>query len=62
MSFGEFHNALRIMRSIDAWERPDPLTMEDMHAFMASPYDWFIKAPTAKAEAIFAVIERRQSR
>jgi hypothetical protein len=67
--FATFHNALRILRSIDWREFADavgdfyPSAAQRTAAwerFRDAPYDWFICAPTRQAEAIWAVVESRQ--
>ncbi len=74
MNFNEFHNALRIMRNIDMDEFVhviDPDTdgsppkegnpsRTQWAMFHQNPYTWFIRAPDAQAERLFAYIETRQ--
>ena len=62
MTFEKFHNALRIMRSIDYHEIIETgLSMSDSewHRFMGNPYEWFIFAATNDAKRIWAIVERR---
>lgn len=59
MTFNEFHNALRILHSIDRHEIPMILSEEDWLIFQGNPYYWFIRAENAKARAVWAVIEAR---
>lgn len=74
MTFIEFHNALRIFASIDGdefiqaitgrdeppsyWRGRDEWT--DMERFLSNPPYWFIRAPTAKAQAVWKIVEARQ--
>jgi len=60
MTLDQFHNGLRILRSIDrhelvfagddiaAWER-----------FCASPFDWMIRAPDLQAERLWDLMVAR---
>ena len=60
MTLREFHNALRIMRSIDGHELPG-LHPRQVEAFIADPYGFFIRAEDAVAEQIWAAIQKRQT-
>lgn len=59
MTLREFHNALRILRSIDGHELPD-LHPQQVEAFIADPYAYFIRAEDAVAERIWAAVQKRQ--
>ena len=59
MTFEEFHNALRVLRSIDRHEIGRILSEQDWLDFRYNPQDWFIRAEDAKARAVWAVIEAR---
>ncbi len=65
MKFEEFHNALRIMRGIDAHELETAgiIKAGDHNAwgtFTRNPYTWFIRADDDTARKLFALIESRQ--
>lgn len=73
MNMREFHNALRILHSIDSPEfyraahpkkgkyiLPMPDEAADWQSFHDNPVLWFIKAPDAAAYAIWKLIEGRQ--
>lgn len=72
MTFTQFHNAMRILFNIDADEfiqavygrdtKPpdDSREWKDWKFFRDHPHEWFLRAPTEKAEAIYAIIEARQ--
>lgn len=62
-----FHNALRIMRSIDMRELVaagaiEPHDATEWSAFSKNPYDWLIRASDRRAEALWSIIEARQPR
>lgn len=71
MNFHQFHNAMRVLFNIDADEflravygidtRPDENSREwgTWIFFRDHPHEWFLRAPTEKAEAIYALIEDR---
>jgi len=60
MTQAEFHNALRILTSID---RPDfPGTDEEWPRFRANPHTYFIRCSDEQADKLWAVIEARQTR
>ena len=59
MTLREFHNGLRLLRSIDRHEINMVMSPEDWFAFRNHPYDFFIRCDDAKAEAIWAVMEAR---
>lgn len=64
MTFNRFHNALRIMLSIDRVELADGgirLSDEEWHAFRSDPYFWFIRAGDNAARSLWAIIEARQT-
>lgn len=74
MQLPEFHNALRILLNIDADEFLGALYPEDGGAlppsvspkwtqwndFRRCPHRWFIQAPTSDAEAVWALVVKRQ--
>jgi len=67
MTLREFHNALRVLRSIDRHELVDfgVLAADDdakWAAFQADPYRWFIRADDATAQSLWTIIVRRTSR
>jgi len=64
MTLSEFHNALRILTSIDMRELEEAgiIAHQDLTAwglFRRDPFRWFIRADDVKAAALFAIIERR---
>jgi len=71
MDFHQFHNGLRVLLNIDADEflqatfgidtKPADNSREwgVWTSFRDNPYRWFIRAPTDKAKAVFAIIEQR---
>lgn len=61
--FLRFHNALRIMRSIDfdEFHAASGLNEASWAEFTYNPYHFFIRADDATALAIWSIIERRQS-
>lgn len=59
MSFAEFHNALRIMRSIDFHEVEEFMPSEDWVDFKRNPTSYFLKADDEKAAMLWAVIRTR---
>ncbi len=65
MTFAEFHNALRILTSIDQCELEDagvikPGDMASWGPFSRDPFRWFIRADDETAAKLWAIIERRQ--
>ena len=67
MTFAEFHNALRILTSIDRHELEAAGAMEPgddkaWTAFRGDPFRWFIRADDERAGKVWAIIERRQRR
>lgn len=68
LGFERFHNALRILRSIDKDQFDMALTAagyplseeHDWSRFRADPYRWFIGAGRDKAKAIWQLVEERQ--
>ena len=67
MTFAEFHNALRILTSIDRHEleAAGVIKAGEHNAwgtFTRDPFRWFIKADDTTAAKIWAIIERRQRR
>jgi hypothetical protein len=64
MTKNEFHNALRILTSIDAHEleAAGVIRHADHNAwgtFRRDPYRWFIRADDATAEKLWKIVERR---
>lgn len=57
MTFDEFHNALRVLRSIDQHETG--LGDAEYRRFGDDPYGWFIRAPEEQARALWAVVLQR---
>jgi hypothetical protein len=70
MNKAEFHNALRILWSIDLfelqgvglWVDPDPLAMKRWESFRDNPYDFFIRCDDETADKIWAIIQRRSEK
>jgi len=67
MTFAEFHNALRILMSIDRHEleAAGVIKARDHNAwgeFRRDPFRWLIRADDTDAPKIWAIIERRQGR
>lgn len=64
MTFAEFHNALRILTSIDHHELVAAGVNLDAPnnwpVFRADPFRWFIRASDADAQKVWRIIERRQ--
>lgn len=67
MTFAEFHNALRILTSIDKHELVEAGIIDNSEtghsrwmAFRDHPFRWFILASDTKASKLWAIIERRQ--
>jgi hypothetical protein len=65
MTFAAFHNALRILTSIDRHELEAAGAMEHgddkaWTAFRGDPFRWFIRADDGKAGKVWAIIEQRQ--
>jgi hypothetical protein len=58
--FRRFHNALRIMLSIDRHELP-PLSPSEWFDFSRDPYRFYIAASDANKAAIWSLIESRQT-
>lgn len=69
MRFREFHNGLRILRSIDMYELIEAGVMDDSSAmrdlvwsrFRLDPYTFFIGADDDTAAKIWTIIEKRMS-
>lgn len=64
MTFAEFHNALRIMASIDMHELVEAgvIVHGDVNAwgtFRRDPFRFFIRAADDDAQRIYAIIKRR---
>ena len=67
MMLAEFHNALRILTSIDRYELVafKVLDQDDgdaWHAFRTDPFRWFIRADDEQAERLWRIIQARQNR
>jgi len=65
MTFNEFHNGLRVLLNIDRDEFEalvDGDLTADYRRFSNNPYGWFIRVPDKHAMAIYAEIERRNTR
>lgn len=74
MKLREFHNALRILVSIDADQfiqavygqeiepHHDNEAWKGWRAFRDDPYRWFIRAADPHAEAIWKIMEERNQR
>lgn len=65
MTFAQFHNALRILTSVD-YDELVAAGVESIDgrwgSFQADPFRWFIKASDVDAAKVWAIIEARQSR
>lgn len=67
MTFAEFHNALRILRSIDMHELVEVGVfrsgdIEGYRKFADDPYGWFIRASDGAAKAVYQIVEQRNQR
>jgi aminoglycoside phosphotransferase (APT) family kinase protein len=64
MTKDEFHNALRILHSIDSYElgNAEIDVAENWTAFIADPCEWFIRASDKNATLLWTIIERRMNR
>ncbi len=65
MTFSEFHNALRILSSIDMRELVHAGAISDddtggWQSFRDNPWRWFIRAGDDEAAAVWRIIESRQ--
>lgn len=65
MTMAEFHNALRIMLSLDLDElaAAGVIAGDDLKAwrsFRTDPFRWFVRADDDTARKLFTMIERRQ--
>lgn len=62
MTLSQFHNALRVLNSID-WYELEAAGVESVEgrwaSFQQDPYRWFIKASDADAAKVFSIIEGR---
>lgn len=61
MTFAEFSNGLRILRSIDSHELPG-MTQIQIRAFMSNPVEFLIRADDPTAQIIWNAIEARMKR
>lgn len=66
MNFADFHNGLRVLSSIDFHELAEAGAITDdldgeaeWQQFRANPWRYFIAADDSRAEAIWAIIQRR---
>jgi len=57
----EFHNGLRLLRSINLWDLPS-LSFTEYQEFRNSPYDFFIKCSDPMRDEIWAAMEKRMNR
>lgn len=63
MTFAEFHNGLRILTSIDQYEVEAFMPGDDAwRSFCRDPFRYFIRADDETADAIWRIIEARQSK
>lgn len=62
MSFAEFHNVLRILRSIDFYEVSDFMTRENWDDFRRNPANYFLTADDEEQALLWGVIEMRSKR
>lgn len=67
MDFDEFHNALRIMLSIDMHELVSagiiaPGDIAAWTAFSSNPFRWFIRADDDQAQRLWTIIQERHRR
>ena len=65
MTFAEFHNALRILLSIDCHEleMAGVIKIGDVNAwgeFRRDPFRWLIRADDKAAPKLWAIVQRRQ--
>ena len=55
----DFHNRLRIMRSIDLYELSDSgVEVGEWENFRDNPYTWFIEASDEDAGRVWQIMER----
>ena len=59
MTLREFHNGLRLLRSIDFSEIEHAINRPQWFAFRDSPFEFFIRADDETVAAIWAVMEGR---
>ena len=64
MTIDEFHNGLRILLNIDMDQLEDAGVIEkgdrrNWHEFRQDPFRWFITAPDAVADRLWALMEKR---
>jgi hypothetical protein len=70
MTFREFNNALRIMRSIDEYEfmaavypgGADNQAFKRWELFRDNPHDFFIRADDTAASGLWSIVEKRMGR
>lgn len=56
MTIDQFHNGLRVLRSIDSWELGDPKLWPE---FRDSPYLFFIRSDEERAAKIWGAMVKR---
>lgn len=64
MTLREFHNGLRLLLNIDMFELEEAGVIEagdrrDWRRFRKDPFRWFITAPDAIADRLWALMEKR---
>ena len=64
MTRSEFHNALRLIRSIDAFELVgEDVSWKDapdwVYEFVRDPYNFFIRCPDEQADINWKAMEKR---
>ena len=59
MTMQQFHNALRVMRSIDFSEIEHVLNRAEWFAYRDNPYEFFTRCDDYTAAAIWDVMEGR---
>jgi hypothetical protein len=65
MTLPEFHHALRILANLDETISDSAnleLTQQDWANLTADPYRFFLRCDEAKADRLFAFIQRRMNR
>lgn len=64
MEFKQFHNALRILASIDQdeLEATGAITKDEWEGFRGNPYKWFVRVPDDKALKVWKIMKKRFNR
>ncbi len=67
MEYAEFHNALRILRSIDQDELVNAGVLPDRDhnawgEFRRNPFMWFVRAPDTISKRLFEIIKERNEK